>query len=61
MKVVRQQYGQSARAEALTDLVRETWPQALSQTGIAAHLKRDPAARVVIDWLRGCFAAFARP
>jgi DNA-binding transcriptional LysR family regulator len=24
------------------------------------HLKRDPVARVVIDWLRGCFAALAR-
>jgi DNA-binding transcriptional LysR family regulator len=24
------------------------------------HLKRDAAARVVIDWVRGCFAALAR-
>ncbi|NPU10337.1 LysR family transcriptional regulator [Bradyrhizobium sp. 83012] len=25
---------------------------------VQTHLKRDPAARVVIDWLRGCFAEF---
>jgi len=24
------------------------------------HLRRDPAARVVIDWLRGCFAELAK-
>jgi DNA-binding transcriptional LysR family regulator len=24
------------------------------------HLKRDAAARVVIDWLRACFQAFAK-
>ena len=35
MKVVKQQYGDSARAEAVTDLVRETWPQALTQAGVA--------------------------
>ncbi len=35
MKVIRQQYGASARAEAVTDLVRETWPQAITQAGMA--------------------------
>jgi DNA-binding transcriptional LysR family regulator len=24
------------------------------------HLRRDPAARVVIDWIRGCFQPFAK-
>jgi trigger factor len=35
MKVIRQQYAASARAEAVTDLVRETWPQAITQAGVA--------------------------
>lgn len=25
------------------------------------HLKRDPAARVVIDWIRDAFREFAKP
>ena len=35
MKVVKQQYGASARAEAVTDLLRETWPQAITQAGVS--------------------------
>jgi DNA-binding transcriptional LysR family regulator len=27
---------------------------------VQAHLKRDPAARIVIEWIRECFADFAR-
>lgn len=27
---------------------------------LQGHLKRDPAARIVIDWIRGCFADFSR-
>ena len=27
---------------------------------VQAHLKRDPAARIVIDWIRECFADFTR-
>jgi trigger factor len=34
IKVIKQQYGDSARAEAINDIVRETWPQALTQTQI---------------------------
>jgi DNA-binding transcriptional LysR family regulator len=28
---------------------------------VQTHLKRDPAARVVIDWLRDCFQDFTKP
>jgi trigger factor len=35
LKVVRQQYGDSARMDVIGELVRESWPQALSQVGVA--------------------------
>jgi len=31
LKVIQQQYGEATRAEVVADLVRETWPQALSE------------------------------
>jgi trigger factor len=31
LKVIQQQYGESARAEVIGELVRETWPEAMSQ------------------------------
>lgn len=32
LKVVQQQYGEATRAEVVADLVRETWPQALTES-----------------------------
>jgi trigger factor len=34
LKVIKQQYGDSARAEAINDLVRESWAEALDQTKV---------------------------
>ncbi|WP_020650329.1 trigger factor [Solimonas variicoloris] len=42
-KVVEQQYGDSARMEAISDLVNQTYPQALSQAGV------NPAGQPQID------------
>lgn len=42
-KVIEQQYGESARMEAISDLVQETYPQALSQAGVS------PAGQPKID------------
>jgi len=42
-KVVEQQFGESARMEAISDLVQQTYPQALSQAGVT------PAGQPQID------------
>lgn len=42
-KVIEQQFGPSARYEALSDVVQETYPQALSQAGV------NPAGQPKID------------
>jgi trigger factor len=42
-KVIEQQFGESARMEAISDLVRQTYPQALDQAGIS------PAGQPQID------------
>ncbi|MFT4045176.1 MAG: trigger factor [Solimonas sp.] len=42
-KVVEQQFGESARMEAISDLVQQTYPQALSQAGV------NPAGQPQID------------
>lgn len=42
-KVIEQQYGESARMEAISDLVQETYPQALNQAGVS------PAGQPKID------------
>ncbi len=34
IKVIKQQYGDSARAEAINELVRESWPEALTQAKV---------------------------
>lgn len=43
MKVIQQQYGDSARLDAVSDLVNQTYPEALSQAGVA------PAGQPRID------------
>src|SRR3546814_13648495 len=42
-KVIEQQFGESARMEAISDLVQQTYPQALSQAGVS------PAGQPQID------------
>lgn len=42
-KVIEQQFGESARMEAISDLVQQTYPQALSQAGV------NPAGQPQID------------
>lgn len=42
-KVIEQQFGDSARMEAISDLVQQTYPQALSQAGVS------PAGQPQID------------
>lgn len=34
LKVIRQQYGDQARADAISELVRETWPQAVQEADV---------------------------
>ncbi|WP_232226745.1 trigger factor [Algiphilus aromaticivorans] len=35
LKVVRQQYGEQARADAISEIVRETWPEAMQQAEVS--------------------------
>ncbi|MHA7833324.1 MAG: trigger factor, partial [Algiphilus sp.] len=34
LKVIRKQYGDQARADAISELVRETWPQAVQEADV---------------------------
>jgi trigger factor len=43
MKVIRQQYGENARADAIGELVRQTYPKALEQAGVT------PAGQPMIE------------